>query len=178
MSGLNELCRDIGLNPIKLENGFVLNTGELIDALFAGIQERCAKGEEIRIKGFGTFKGRVMDGRKLKTPVVPGGEIDYPDRLLLKFTQSQKSKATMNEDPDAPAKFKESVKNRKAKPIVPGKDGAPKKEALNGDGTPKKSSKKKGDAAPKKSSKKKGDAPPKKKSGKKSSKKKSDATEK
>jgi nucleoid DNA-binding protein len=168
MSGLNELTRDIGLNPIRLENGMVLDTTSLVEALFVEIQRRCANGEEIRIKGFGTFKGRVINGRTLNTPVVPGGECVYPDRLLLKFQQSQKSKTKMNEDADAAKKFKAAVEARKngATTIVTSKDGEPKKEAKK---TGSKKSKK--DGVKKDGVKKDGDKSSKKKTGSKKSKK-------
>ena len=93
---LNKLAADIGLNPVKLENGVSVDIGELLEDLFDSIRSRCAKGEIIKIAGFGTFKAIIYKAGTVHTPLVDGGSMDYDDKMVLKFKQSKKGRVIMN----------------------------------------------------------------------------------
>lgn len=74
-------------------------SGLKIDAVadvFEEILARVSRGEPVRIKGFGTFERRKFPGRTLKTPLVPGGSVTYPDAFAVRFRQSVLAKQRMN----------------------------------------------------------------------------------
>jgi nucleoid DNA-binding protein len=98
MAGLKDIAKEAGLNPLKVEGGASVNTLALIEEMFKLIIEKCAAGEKVRIKDFGTFGARLNKGRKLKTPLMEGGEVKFGDILLLKFRQSGTSKKQLNAD--------------------------------------------------------------------------------
>jgi len=160
MSGISEVAKDVGLNPIKLDSGTVVDTSELLTAFFDEIASRCAAGEKVRINGFGTFAVTKYKGRTVKSPVV--GECSFGDTLVLKFKQSTSSKTTMNVDGAVEA-FDKAVaggKDEKPKVAKPKKDKKSKKKTDSHPDKVKKNSKKKTtkDIAKKKSKKKSAEA--------------------
>jgi len=97
MAGLKDIVKKIGLSPLKLESGQSVQLMALIEEMFAAIVDECKKKDgAVRIKDFGTFTARINKGRKLKTPLVEGGEVEFGDILLLKFHQSPVSKQRLN----------------------------------------------------------------------------------
>jgi nucleoid DNA-binding protein len=136
LSGLNDILKEIGLNPIKVQGGVSIDTTELIEALFVEIAKRCAQGKRIHIKNFGTFEARKHKGRTLHTPLVEGGEVTYGDMMLLKFKQAGKSKRLMNGGAakvgeDKPKKEKKNKKTKKKNTAVKTKTKAKKSKKSN-----------------------------------------------
>ena len=98
MAGLKDIAKKVGLNPLKLENGQSVNVMELIEEMFMAIVDECRSKEgSVRIKDFGTFSARLNKGRKLKTPLMEDGEVEFGDMLLMKFHQSTVSKKRLND---------------------------------------------------------------------------------
>ena len=88
----------------------------MLERLFELIIARCANGETVRIKNFGTFKMRMMKGRILKSPLMEGGEIEFPDTQVLRFHQSTVAKEMLNKlAPTDKAKKKAKGEAAKAK---------------------------------------------------------------
>ena len=115
MAGLRDVCKEVGLSPIVTESGQRVNALSLVEALFDKILEIANSGEIVRIKNFGTFRVKLNKGRTLKTPLMEGGEITYPDMMLLKFKQSLSSKKSINVT-ELPKKSKKSKgKDEKSK---------------------------------------------------------------
>lgn len=107
--GFKELAKRIGLCPIKVENRYNINTAMLIDALFDSILDVCLQGYTVRIKGFGRFYVKPYKGRSMFS-AVENKFIKTKPRLVMKFTQSQKSKDLLNLDENAFDKFIENKK--------------------------------------------------------------------
>jgi len=98
MAGLKDIAKKVGLNPLKLETGASVDVMELIEEMFMAIVDECRSKEgSVRIKDFGTFSARLNKGRKLKTPLMEDGEVEFGDMLLLKFHQSTVSKKRLND---------------------------------------------------------------------------------
>lgn len=85
MSGMVDIAKSIGVKQ------------DIVSEVFEEILKRVDNGEEVRIKGFGTFKGKVYPGRTLQSPTVNGGKpIKFGDSVTLKFRQSQLAKQRLN----------------------------------------------------------------------------------
>lgn len=98
MAGLNDVAREAGLNPAEdKKTGKKLNTSEALEDFFNLIIKKCSEGQTVRIKNFGTFRMRTMKGRTLKSPLMEGGEISFPDTQVLRFHQSGIAKGKLNE---------------------------------------------------------------------------------
>lgn len=119
MAGLSDIAKEAGLNPVRippdadkarLKN---LDTSIPLEEFFNLIIAKCAAGETVRIKNFGTFKMRTMKGRTLKSPLMEGGEISFPDTQVLRFHQSQVAKGKLNELAPTDEKPKTSKKTSK-----------------------------------------------------------------
>lgn len=52
-------------------------SAQIVDALFASIEEALAKGEKVQLIGFGTFEVRERAARKGRNPQT-GAEIEIP----------------------------------------------------------------------------------------------------
>lgn len=88
MSGVLDIAKTIGVKQ------------EVVNDVFEEILKRVGSGEEVRVKGFGTFKAKVYPGRTLQSPTVNGGEpIKFSDSITLKFRQSQLAKQRLNVKP-------------------------------------------------------------------------------
>lgn len=132
MAGLNDIAKEAGLNPVKipeeadtkrLKN---LDTTIPLEDFFSLIIAKCAAGETVRIKNFGTFKMKTMKGRTLTSPLMEGGEISFPDTQVLRFHQSAVAKGQLNKlapadhaiaaetdaDDDAPKLYKRGKKSK------------------------------------------------------------------
>lgn len=100
MSGMVDIAKSIGVKQ------------EVVSEVFEEILKRVDNGEEVRIKGFGTFKGKIYPGRTLQSPTVNDGKpIKFGDSVTLKFRQSQLAKQHLNKPkPKAAAKGKSKSK--------------------------------------------------------------------
>ena len=59
-------------------------SGQIVDALFASIEEALAKGEKVQLIGFGTFEVRERAARKGRNPQT-GAEIEIPASKVPAF---------------------------------------------------------------------------------------------
>lgn len=129
MAGMNEIAREACLNPVTIDDGVYnsrgknLDTTEQLERLFELIIEKCAEGDTVRIKNFGTFKMRTMKGRTLKSPLMPDGEVTFPDTQVLRFHQSTVAKEKLNQlSPAVPVEAKKAkkkpTKNKAKKKVV------------------------------------------------------------
>ncbi len=109
MAGLNEIAKESGMGS---KDGM-----DCLNRLWKIIIQRCAAGETVYIKGFGTFKAKLYPGRTVKSPLLKHGEIDFADSWNIKFHQSKTAKATLNDlrKPKKSKKPKKSNKTEKAK---------------------------------------------------------------
>lgn len=126
MPGLNDIAKEAGLNPVKVTEEVKegrrknVDTTEQLEKLFELIIQRCSEGETVRIKNFGTFRMRTMKGRTLKSPLMEGGQITFPDTQVLRFHQSTVAKKLLNElspavKSDGEKKAKKKVGKKKGK---------------------------------------------------------------
>lgn len=61
----------------------------IVEATFDEIHKQIKQGEDVRIRGFGTFKCRKLAAREMKLPLT--GEIkQLPERKKLVFSSSPK----------------------------------------------------------------------------------------
>jgi nucleoid DNA-binding protein len=108
MSGIQELAKEYGLKTESL--------AQVFEAILADV----AKGNKVRIKGFGTFARYLYKGRTLVTPAVNAGEpIVYPDSFVLKFHQSQLAKRRINIRAKRDAAAAAGEKQKKPKSVAP-----------------------------------------------------------
>lgn len=59
-------------------------SAQIVDALFASIEEALAKGEKVQLIGFGTFEVRERAARKGRNPQT-GAEIEVPASKVPAF---------------------------------------------------------------------------------------------
>ncbi|GHV97473.1 transcriptional regulator [Lactobacillus nasalidis] len=59
-------------------------SAQIVDALFATIEEELAKGEKVQLIGFGTFEVRERAARKGRNPQT-GAEIEIPASKVPAF---------------------------------------------------------------------------------------------
>lgn len=91
MSGMTDIAKSIGVKQ------------EVVNDVFQEIMKRVDAGEEVRIKGFGAFKGKIYPGRTLQSPTVNDGKpIKFGDSVTLKFRQSQLAKQRLNKPKGKP----------------------------------------------------------------------------
>jgi DNA-binding protein HU-beta len=63
-----------------------------VDAVFNAITEALAKGDQVSMVGFGTFKVRTRAARKGRNPQHPDQEITIPEGKVPAFTAGKKLK--------------------------------------------------------------------------------------
>ncbi|MDD6385740.1 HU family DNA-binding protein [Lactobacillus equicursoris] len=59
-------------------------SAQIVDALFAAIEEKLAEGEKVQLIGFGTFEVRERAARKGRNPQT-GAEIEIPASKVPAF---------------------------------------------------------------------------------------------
>ena len=69
--------------------------GTAVDAIFEIIQEAMAKGDDIRLVGFGTFSVSHRAASKGRNPST-GAEVDIPARNVPKFAAGKGLKDAVN----------------------------------------------------------------------------------
>jgi len=95
----NTTIRDIA-HDVQRDNphlGSKSDVEHLIKEVFGVILERCAKGDNVKVRGFGVFAASNFKGRTLRSPLMKGGLIEFADQLVLRFRQSQSAKGKINE---------------------------------------------------------------------------------
>lgn len=90
---------------------------QAISSAFGVILERVAKGEEVHIHRFGSFKASLFKGRTLNSPLMKDGTVTFADQLVLRFHQAPVAKRRINELASAlpAAKQGKSEKPKKAR---------------------------------------------------------------
>jgi nucleoid DNA-binding protein len=89
---------------------------DVVGDVFEEILKRVRNGEQVRIKGFGTFEMRTYPGRTLRTPAVnDGAPITFEDSQMLKFRQSAIAKKRLNASDKAAKATAKGEKPAKAK---------------------------------------------------------------
>lgn len=66
-----------------------------VDAVFESMQEAMAKGDDIRLVGFGTFSVSHRAASKGRNPST-GAEVDIPARNVAKFAPGKGLKDSLN----------------------------------------------------------------------------------
>jgi len=66
-----------------------------VDAVFEAMQEAMAKGDDIRLVGFGTFSVSHRAASKGRNPST-GAEVDIPARNVAKFAPGKGLKDSLN----------------------------------------------------------------------------------
>lgn len=70
-------------------------SAQIVDALFASIEEALAKGEKVQLIGFGTFEVRERAARKGRNPQT-GAEIEIPASKVPAFKPGKALKDAVN----------------------------------------------------------------------------------
>ena len=70
-------------------------SAQIVDALFASIEEALAKGEKVQLIGFGTFEVRERAARKGRNPQT-GAEIEIPASKVPAFKPGKALKDEVN----------------------------------------------------------------------------------
>jgi len=86
----------------KKENISVYASKTIVDTLFDSMMESMEKGEQIEIRGFGSFAMRHYGGYKGRNPKT-GKIVDVPPKRLLHFKVGKELKEMVNgEKPNSP----------------------------------------------------------------------------
>lgn len=97
-TNLNMVLKEVGLNPIVCSCGEKINGKKAMDNFFQRIIAICKNGGEVMIGNFGVFYGKVQLCRTLKES--PGQEVEFEERMILKFRRSKVCKMEMNRKED------------------------------------------------------------------------------
>jgi nucleoid DNA-binding protein len=110
-TNLKDIAHDVQRDNPHL--GSKADVEHLLKCSFAVMLERVAAGGQLKLRGFGVFEAKTFKGRTLKSPLMEdqGGEIEFPDQLVLRFRQSQAAKKLINE---TAASFKQPSKKKAA----------------------------------------------------------------
>lgn len=84
MPGIHQAARAAGISD------------EQARSLFASILTQAGQGDRVYIKDFGTFSVRVAPARTIRSPQIPGGVAEVPERNVLKFQVSPAAKKLLN----------------------------------------------------------------------------------
>lgn len=68
---------------------------EILDAALEIIQRTVAKGDEVKLVGFGTFSGFLRKGRKGRNPKT-GAPVEIPGLRMPRFKPGKDFKTTLN----------------------------------------------------------------------------------
>ena len=69
---------------------------KIVESVFDIMKENLARGENIKVSGFGNFVVKEKDARKGRNPQT-GKEIEIPARKVLTFKPSRFLRRTLNE---------------------------------------------------------------------------------
>lgn len=100
---LSDIAAEVGLAAIRCICGRKIKGRPALEAFFDRIIEECRDGGEVRIKNFGTFTARLYRGRKVTSPALQKGQIEFGDSLVLRFHQSVGAKKRLNNNFDSDA---------------------------------------------------------------------------
>lgn len=84
MAGIHKAARAAGINDMQAKS------------MFAAILSSVADGEPVMVKDFGTFRLKHAAARYITSPQIPGGKMDIPARVMLKFQPAPYVKRFLN----------------------------------------------------------------------------------
>ncbi len=85
---VQDVCDNLGLSK--------KDSARIVEAVFDIMKENLARGEKIKISGFGSFVVKEKNARKGRNPQT-GDEIEISARKVLTFKSSQVLKEALNE---------------------------------------------------------------------------------
>lgn len=80
------LVEEVKLYGAAMASGGV--AAQAVDAVFAGLDRLAGRGEDVQIRGFGSFKVKDRKGRKGRNPRT-GEQITIAPRRVLTFTDKR-----------------------------------------------------------------------------------------
>lgn len=141
MSSAQDIAKQAGLNPVICgECSNKIKTKDPIEAFFQILLDEVGDGKRVIIPGLGTFSTRLMKGRTVESPALPGGKATFGDQTILRFRPSEHARRFLNPD-------KEEAKEAKATADKASKKKSAKKKTAKKKTSKKKSSKKSSKAA-------------------------------
>ncbi len=84
---INKISRDMNIPKQEAEQG--------VNLFFDSIKEAILRGEEIEVRGFGSFRFRQRTGRTGRTPRT-GTPVSVPPKKVLYFKPSKQLKELLN----------------------------------------------------------------------------------
>ena len=85
---VQDVCNKLGFSK--------KDSARIVEAVFDTMKENLARGEKVKISGFGSFVVREKKARKGRNPQT-GDEIEISARKVLTFKSSQVLKKAVNE---------------------------------------------------------------------------------
>jgi len=95
MTSIRDIAHDVQRDDPHF--GSKADVENVLKSAFDIILERVAKGDNVTVRGFGTFAAKLFKGRTLSSPLMKGGSIEFGDQLVLRFRQSASAKQRINE---------------------------------------------------------------------------------
>lgn len=69
---------------------------DLLNTIVEEIVSKLSDGEEVTLRGFGTFVIKVAGAKKGRNPNKPGSEVDIPERCVIRFRPGGELKASIS----------------------------------------------------------------------------------
>jgi len=86
MAGIHEVAKQAGLKD------------EEASEVFNAILARCAAGEKVILKGFGSFQTKTTKARTIASPILEGGKATVPAYQRLTFKASSQTRKEVKGD--------------------------------------------------------------------------------
>jgi nucleoid DNA-binding protein len=101
MSTIQKAARHAGVDQVICPHcGSKFSTIDTIKLFFNGVLEMLRRGERVSIPGFGSFNAKLWQGRSHKTPIIPGGVLQFGDTWVVRFKQSKNARTYLNSKPE------------------------------------------------------------------------------
>lgn len=69
---------------------------ELLNTIVGEIVAKLADGEEVTLRGFGTFVIKVAKAKKGRNPNKPDSQVDIPERCVIRFRPGRELKKSIS----------------------------------------------------------------------------------
>jgi nucleoid DNA-binding protein len=113
---IKEVSKMAGLSPVVCTCGRKIDVLNSVVEMFESMLQLVSEGKTVRIKNFGSFFMRVLEGRKIKSPVLAGGQAQSDTVAVLGFRQSQNAKVKLTKKlNEAKPKKKKAAKRKRRK---------------------------------------------------------------
>jgi nucleoid DNA-binding protein len=111
-----DAATEAGLAPVTCRDcGAKVATNDTFQRLFQIIMDRLRAGGTVQVKGFGTFRAKLLKGRTMSSSLVDGGKTSFGDKLLIKFHAAPQAKKYMSQDIKKPKAEKADPKPKQTK---------------------------------------------------------------